>query len=156
MDSEVLIATDDDEGRRRLQRLAEATGPGGALVLVRPATVAATRSALAALADRPERMGVVGHADLTSPNLVDLLDDLLGGPGGHHLRAIAVEGPPADAGWVDDVAVRRGLACLQRRHLALRLVGMGDPTLVAALARVEPDLEVLVDAGGLGATPTSQ
>lgn len=155
MDSEVLIATDDDEGQRRLRRLADAAGPRGAVVLVRPATVAATRTALAVLADRPEPVGVVGHADLTAPNLVDLLDDLLAGPGGRHLRAIAVPRPAAAAGWLDDVAVRRGLACLQQRDLALRLVGAGDPALPAVLARVEPALEVLVDEGGLGAPPAT-
>lgn len=143
--SEVLIATDDPDGPARLRRLADATGPSGALVLVRPSTVGATRSALAVLADRDEPVGVVGHAELTSPHLVDLLDDLLAGPGGRHLRAVAT-GWPADAGrWLGDVAVRRGLACLQQRGLALRLVGAGDPATPAAVAALEPDLEVLVD-----------
>lgn len=145
MGSETLTVTDDDGSRpHRPGR------PGGGWasepsVLVQPPTVSATRAALEAMAVEPEPCGVVGFADLTAPNLVDLLDDLLDGPGGTHLRAIAVAWPAAGAAWLDDVAVRRGLACLQSRGLTLRLLGRGSQELPQALARIEPDLEVAVD-----------
>jgi hypothetical protein len=152
--SDVAIATGDDGSDR---------GPGppatpeatGDVVVVEPRTVAATREALGALAERAQLVPVVGFADLTSPNLVDLLEDLLAGPGGPHLRAVGVPWPATGAAWVDDVAVRRGLACLQRRRLALCLLGTGPGDLPAALARVEPGLEVLQHPTRRGAAPPS-
>lgn len=121
-------------------------------VVVEPRTVAATRAILASLAQHPGRLPVVGWADLSAPNLVDLLDDLMSGPGGRHLAGIAAPSPPAGHGWLDDVAVRRGLACLQRSGLSLRLLGPVPPALLARLAAEEPTLAVLVDEPGAGTT----
>jgi L-fuconolactonase len=145
MGSETLTVTDDDGPRPHRPGRPVGGWTSEPTVLVQPPTVSATRSALEAMAAQPEPRGVVGFADLTAPNLVDLLDDLLDGPGGAHLRAIAVPWPAAGAGWLDDVAVRRGLACLQSRGLALRLLGRGGHELPSALARIEPALEVAVD-----------
>ena len=122
-------------------------GPGPVVrVLVEPHTVAATRAVLAVLAEHPAPLAVVGWADLSSPNLVDLLDELVDGPGGSHLAAIAQAAPNEGAEWVDDIAIRRGLACLQRFGLSLRLIGPVPPPLLARLAAEEPALAVLVDA----------
>jgi L-fuconolactonase len=138
-------ATAGDGSLVELRPLPAAGAGAEELLVVHPSSVAATRAALAALADRGRPAGVVGFADLTAPNLVDLLDDLVAGPGGRHLRAIASPWPASGPAWLADVAVRRGLACLQHHRLALRLLGPGDPSLLADLASAEPDLEVLVD-----------
>jgi hypothetical protein len=128
----------------------EATGvdqtPEGAApaLVVDPPTVAATRAALAALGDGPSTAAVTGWADLTSPHLADLLDDLQHGPGGHRLAAIAHLAPAAPEAWLADVAVRRGLACLQRAGLALHLVGPAAQV-AERLRTLEPALEVWID-----------
>lgn len=113
--------------------------------LVGPPTTAATRAVLEALAGAGPGRPVVGWADLTSPHLVDLLEDLRAGPGGGHLVAIALRWPPSAAPWLEDPTVIRGLACLERSGLALALLGSGDPALPARLAAVEPGLVVRTD-----------
>jgi L-fuconolactonase len=114
-------------------------------ILVEPPTVTATRTVLEALAGSGAPIGVVGWADLTAPNLVDLLDELVTGPGGAHLTAIGLRWPVQGATWSEDPTVIRGLACLERSGLALRLVGRGGPGLVERLAAVEPGLTVLTE-----------
>jgi hypothetical protein len=111
-------------------------------VLADPATAGGTRATLEALEDEGGPL-VIGWADLTAPNLIDLLDDLTAGPGGPHLAAMAVRWPPpGEAGWAEAVAIRRGLSCLQRSGLALYVVG-GPPDLAERLAEIEPGLRVL-------------
>ena len=116
-------------------------------IVVEPPTVAATRAVLASLAGTEAPVAVVGWADLTAPNLVDLLDDLVAGPGGHHLVALGLASVADQGRWIDDVAVRRGLACLQQARLSLRLFGTSDPGLLARLAAAEPALTVITDDG---------
>jgi hypothetical protein len=126
-----VLSTTADEGQPRSTRLVD------------PPTVAATRAILDGLVDGPGGVEVIGWADITSPNLVDLLDDLLAGPGGAHLRAIAVPWPRTGAAWAEDVAVARGLSCLQRAGLGLCLVGVGPADLPERLHQIEPGLRVL-------------
>ncbi len=99
-------------------------------VVVDVDSVGATRNALAAGGTQP----VVGWVDLTSPHLVDLLDDLMSGPGGHRLVAVRSNGV---AHRLDDLPVRRGLATLQDARLAFHTA---DPDLREALALEWPSL----------------
>lgn len=75
-------------------------------------SVTLTRQALADAADSGD--DVVGWVDLTSPNLVDLLDDLIQGSGGN--RLIGLRCSLYD---IKDPCATRGLACLERANLAL-------------------------------------
>ena len=61
---------------------------------------------------------VVGWADLTSPAVGDMLDDLLAGPGGTYLRALRhlVQGE-SDPRWLQRPDVERGLAAVGERGL---------------------------------------
>lgn len=95
-------------------------------------SVRATRLALAEHDERP----VVGWVDLTSPNLVDLLDELIAGPGGDRLIALRSNGV---AHRLDDVPVRRGFATLQDADLAFHST---DPELRAALGVAWPSLRL--------------
>lgn len=99
-------------------------------VVVSVDSVGATRDALAAAGAQP----VVGWVDLTSPHLIDLLDELVTGPGGQRLVAVRSD---AVARRLDDLPVRRGLATLQDAHLAFHTT---DPELRAALTSGWPSL----------------
>ena len=134
------------------ERLIDTSGPGPAVapvVVVEPRTVSASRDALASLAAGGDGNGnevrVVGFADLTSPHLVDLLDDLITGPGGHLLWALGVPWPSSGERWLEDLSVQRGLACVRQRGLALVLLGSGPPEVVPALTALEPALVVVHD-----------
>jgi L-fuconolactonase len=81
-------------------------------VIVETDSVGATRAALASPGDRP----IIGWVDLTSPHLVDLLDELATGPGGHRLVAVRWSGATAT---LDDLTIQRGLATLADTALAL-------------------------------------
>lgn len=146
--SEVVVVAGED-GAPQAWPSAEGGRAGPAWVLVAPDTVAATRSVLAMLDEpdgpHPPDVRVVGWADLTAPNLVDLLDDLTAGTGGGRLAAIAVRARGPGGGWLEDVAVRRGLACLQRAGLSLRLLGTHPPEVVARLGHLEPELVLIPD-----------
>ena len=80
--------------------------------LVKKNSVPHTRAALAEASVSGE--SVVGWVDLTSPNLVDLIDELQRGPGGAQL--VALRCSLYDIG---DLCATRGLACLERADLAL-------------------------------------
>ena len=132
--------------------LIDSSGVGPAVasvVVVEPRTVGASREALASLSAGADGgandVRVVGFADLTSPHLVDLLDDLITGPGGHLLWALGVPWPSSGARWLEDLSVQRGLACVRLRGLALVLLGSGPPEVVPALMALEPALVVVDD-----------
>ncbi len=102
-------------------------------VVVDTDSVAATRSALEQGVDDDL---VVGWVDLTSPHLVDLLDELVGGPGGHRLVGIR-SSLGIDA--LAELPVQRGLSTLRDSRLAFHTV---DPELRAALSRRWPTLRL--------------
>lgn len=95
-------------------------------------SVGATRAALATEGSQP----VVGWVDLTSPHLIDLLDELVSGPGGHRLVALRSN---AVARRLDDLPVRRGLSTLQDARLAFHTT---DPDLRAAVSLAWPALRL--------------
>lgn len=144
MDTEIVVVAGDDRSQQNAARGVQAS-PTPPRLVVEPPTVAATRAVLASLAGIVAPVPVVGWADLTAPNLVDLLDDLVAGPGGHHLVALGLAPVADEERWIDDVAVRRGLACLQQARLSLRLFGASGPTVLSRLAKAEPALTVITD-----------
>ena len=87
-------------------------------------------------------LGVVGWADLTRPDLADVIDELRAGPGGQRLVGLGhrVHDEP-DPEWLADAAVRRGLATLAAKGLAFD-VAVRARELPATLAAAEalPDL----------------
>ncbi|MEZ5375354.1 MAG: hypothetical protein R2733_02515 [Acidimicrobiales bacterium] len=92
----------------------------------------ATRAALAAATDEQ----VVGWVDLTSPHLVDLLDELVSGPGGNRLVAVRSN---AVAHRLEELPVRRGINTLLDTHLAFHTT---DPELRDALRASWPALQL--------------
>lgn len=80
--------------------------------LVTENSVSQTRAALAEASVSGDR--VVGWVDLTSPNLVDLIDELQRGLGGEHLVALR-----CSLYDISELCATRGLACLERAGLAL-------------------------------------
>ena len=103
------------------------------MVIVTSRSVGATREALEST-EHP----VVGWLDLTSPHLVDLIDELQLGPGGHHLVAIIADLAP---GFRSDMPTARGLATLDRSGLALWL-DSADPTVISELESEYPGLQL--------------
>ncbi|MFD7608009.1 amidohydrolase family protein [Streptomyces mirabilis] len=106
---------------------------------------------LLALAEREPLIGaVVGWADLTSPGIGDLLDGLLAGPGGTHLRSLRhlVQGE-TDPGWLQRPDVERGLAAVQDRGLCYDvLVRSHQLDQAIRLAERFPDLPQVLDHAG--------
>ncbi len=103
-------------------------------VVVEIDSVRQTRAALAT----DDENHVVGWVDLTSPHLVDLLDELLTGPGGHRLVAIRSS---AVAEHLDELPVRRGLSTLQDLHLAFHTLDLDLRSVLAdrwPLLRLHP------------------
>ncbi len=103
-------------------------------VIVDVDSVVATRHALE---DPGATAPVIGWVDLTSPNLVDLLDDLVGGPGGPRLVGVRSS---IDLATLDDLPVQRGLATLVDLHLGFHT---DDRSMRAALAGRWPLLRLL-------------
>ena len=91
--------------------------------------------------------GVVGWADLTAPDIADVLAELRGLPGGEHLSGIRhpvlVE---PDPDWLARPAVLRGLKALAAAGLAYDVVGEPRhlPAAVTA-ARQVPELRFVLD-----------
>ncbi|MFE4627660.1 amidohydrolase family protein [Streptomyces mirabilis] len=106
---------------------------------------------LLALAEWEPLIGaVVGWADLTSPGIGDLLDGLLAGPGGTHLRSLRhlVQGE-TDPGWLQRPDVERGLAAVQDRGLCYDvLVRSHQLDQAIRLAERFPDLPQVLDHAG--------
>ncbi|MET7452136.1 amidohydrolase family protein [Streptomyces sp. NPDC005574] len=81
--------------------------------------VSETQDLLALAAHEPLIEAVVGWADLTSPSIGEVLDQLLAGPGGTCLRSLRhlVQGE-TDPGWLQRPDVERGLAAVRDRGLS--------------------------------------
>ncbi|BFV55694.1 amidohydrolase family protein [Kitasatospora sp. CMC57] len=91
---------------------------GGTVVVQCVPEVPETEDLLALAAQDPLIQAVVGWADLTSPAIGDVLDRLLAGPGGSHLRSLRhlVQGE-TDPGWLQRPDVESGLAAVAERGL---------------------------------------
>jgi L-fuconolactonase len=91
---------------------------GGTVVVQCVPDVPETQDLLALAEQEPLIGAVVGWADLTSPAVGDVLDGLLAGPGGTHLRSLRhlVQGE-ADPRWLQRPDVARGLAAVRDRGL---------------------------------------
>jgi L-fuconolactonase len=91
--------------------------------------------------------GVVGWADLRSPDVGDTLDRLRAGPGGDRLVGIRhqVHDEP-DPDWLDQPCVLRGLGALAERGLCFDLL-VRSRELPSALrvARARPQVSFVVD-----------
>ena len=106
---------------------------------------------LLALADRTPLIGaVVGWADLTSPAVGDVLDDLRSGPGGRYLRAVRhlVQGE-SDPHWLQRPEVERGLRAVGERGLGYDvLVRSHQLPQAVRLAQRLPELPLVLDHAG--------
>ncbi|MER6466922.1 amidohydrolase family protein [Streptomyces sp. NPDC001288] len=106
---------------------------------------------LLALADKDPSIGaVVGWADLTSPAIGDVLDALLRGPGGGHLRALRhIVQNESDPDWLQHPAAERGLREVRDRGLAYDvLIRSHQFPQAIRLARRLPDLPLVLDHAG--------
>ncbi|MEU1514869.1 amidohydrolase family protein [Streptomyces sp. NPDC005811] len=113
-------------------------------------SVPETQELLALAAEDPLIGAVVGWADLTSPAVGDILDDLRSGPGGRYLRAVRhiVQGE-SDPEWLQRPDVERGLGVMQG-------LGLGYDLLIRAhqfpqairLAQRFPGLPLVLDHAG--------
>ncbi|MFJ8110989.1 amidohydrolase family protein [Streptomyces sp. NPDC096132] len=109
-----------------------------------------TRELLALADEDPLVAAVVGWADLTSPTVGDVLDELRDGPGGGHLRALRhlVQGEP-DLTWLQQPSVERGLRAVQERGLGYDvLIRSHQFPQVIRLAERFPGLELVLDHAG--------
>ncbi|MGC5567869.1 amidohydrolase family protein [Streptomyces sp. FR-108] len=106
---------------------------------------------LLALADGTPLIGaVVGWADLTSPVVGDVLDDLRSGPGGRYLRAVRhlVQGE-SDPYWLQRPDVERGLRAVGARGLGYDvLVRSHQLPQAVRLAQRLPGLPLVLDHAG--------
>ncbi|MET9402966.1 amidohydrolase family protein [Kitasatospora sp. NPDC002965] len=137
-----------------LRRTATRTISGRRLtstVLVQCVTSVAETRELLALAEQDPLIGaVVGWADLTSPAIGDVLDDLRSGPGGGHLRALrhVVQGED-DPEWLQRHTVERGLRAVRDSGLGYDALIRSDQLPQAIrLARRLPDLPLVLDHAG--------
>jgi L-fuconolactonase len=109
-----------------------------------------TREFLALAGSDPLIGAVVGWVDLTSPAIGDVLDELRAGPGGGHLRAIRhlVQGE-ADAAWLQQPSVERGLRAVGERGLGYDLLIRSHqfPQAIGLAERL-PDLSLVLDHAG--------
>jgi L-fuconolactonase len=91
--------------------------------------------------------GVVGWVDLTSPQVGDQLDALIGATGGNRLVAIRHQvHDEADPEWLSRADVRKGLAAVQERGLVYDLL-VRARELPSAIETVQalPDLQFVLD-----------
>ncbi|MFF4488793.1 amidohydrolase family protein [Streptomyces sp. NPDC001544] len=114
------------------------------------ASVAETME-LVDLADQEPLVGaVVGWADLTSPAIGDVLDEVRSRPGGRYLRALRhlVQGE-SDPEWLQQPAVERGLRAVQDRGLGYDvLIRSHQFPQAIRLAQRFPDLPLVLDHAG--------
>ncbi|MEV5957759.1 amidohydrolase family protein [Streptomyces sp. NPDC051987] len=103
------------------------------------------------LADQDPLAGaVVGWADLTSPAVGDVLDELRCGPGGGYLRALRhlVQGE-SDPEWLQQPSVERGLRAVRDRGLGYDvLIRSHQFDQAIRLAQRFPDLPLVLDHAG--------
>ena len=113
-------------------------------------SVPETRELLALADDDPLIGAVVGWADLTSPAIGDVLDELQAGPGGRYLRAVRhlVQGE-SDPEWLQRPSVERGLRAVRERGLAYDvLIRSHQFPQAIRLAERLPDLPLVLDHAG--------
>ncbi|MBW8792454.1 MAG: amidohydrolase family protein [Streptomyces sp.] len=114
------------------------------------AEVAETEDLLALAEQEPLIRAVVGWADLTSPAIGDVLDRLIGGPGGVYLRSLRhlVQGE-TDPDWLQRTDVERGLGAARNRGLRYDVL-VRDHQLDQAIRLAErfPDLPQVLDHAG--------
>ncbi|WP_367319471.1 amidohydrolase [Streptomyces sp. HUAS ZL42] len=109
-----------------------------------------TRDLLALADSDPLIAAVVGWADLTSPAIGDILDELRTGLGGRYLRALRhlVQGEP-DPEWLQRPSVERGLRAVGERGLAYDiLIRSHQFDQAVRLAERFPDLPLVLDHAG--------
>ncbi|MET8942764.1 amidohydrolase family protein [Streptomyces sp. NPDC004542] len=114
------------------------------------ASVPETRELLAMADDDPLIGAVVGWADLTSPEIGDVLDALRSGPGGRHLRAVRhlVQGE-TDPDWLQRPGVERGLRAVGQRGLGYDvLIRSHQFPQAIRLAERLPELPLVLDHAG--------
>jgi L-fuconolactonase len=113
-------------------------------------SVPETRELLALADDDPLIGAVVGWADLTSPAIGDVLDELRAGPGGTCLRALRhlVQGE-LDPEWLQRPAVERGLSAVQEGGLGYDvLIRCHQFPQAIRLAERLPDLPLVLEHAG--------
>ncbi|MEU5106140.1 amidohydrolase family protein [Streptomyces sp. NPDC021354] len=106
---------------------------------------------LLALADSDPLVGaVVGWADLTSPAIGDVLDELRARPGGEYLRALRhIVQDESDPEWLQQPAVERGLRAVQDSGLGYDvLIRSHQFPQAIRLAERLPELPVVLDHAG--------
>jgi predicted TIM-barrel fold metal-dependent hydrolase len=123
----------------------------GTTVVVQCVTSVPETHDLLALADAdPLIGGVVGWADLTSPAIGDVLDELLAGPGGRYRKAVRhlVQGE-TDPEWLQRASVERGLRALRERGLAYDvLIRPHQFPQAIRLAERFPEVPLVLDHAG--------
>ncbi|MEU2779062.1 amidohydrolase family protein [Streptomyces sp. NPDC007162] len=113
-------------------------------------SVAETAELLDLAATEPLVGAVVGWADLTSPAVGDVLDELRSGPGGGYLRALRhlVQGE-SDPEWLQQPSVERGLRAVRDRGLGYDvLIRSHQFDQAIRLAQRFPDLPLVLDHAG--------
>ncbi|WP_405823789.1 amidohydrolase family protein [Streptomyces sp. NBC_01390] len=122
----------------------------GTVVVQCIAEVAETEDLLALAEQEPLIQAVVGWADLTSPAIADVLDQLIAGPGGGYLRSLRhlVQGE-TDPDWLQRPEVERGLGAALDRGLRYDVL-VRDHQLDSAIRLAErfPDLPQVLDHAG--------
>ncbi|MFI5823698.1 amidohydrolase family protein [Streptomyces rishiriensis] len=122
----------------------------GTVVVQCIAEVAETEDLLALAEREPLIQAVVGWADLASPAVGDVLDQLLAGPGGGYLRSLRhlVQGE-TDPNWLQRPDVERGLGAARDRGLRYDVL-VRDHQLDQAtrLAERFPELPQVLDHAG--------
>ncbi|MFG6193553.1 amidohydrolase family protein [Nonomuraea sp. JJY05] len=113
-------------------------------------SVVETRELLALADEHPLIGAVVGWADLTSPAIGDVLDELRAGPGGAYLRAVRhIVQSESDPEWLQRPAVERGLRAVQERGLGYDvLIRSHQFSQAIRLAERFPDLPLVLDHAG--------
>ncbi|MGW5656815.1 amidohydrolase family protein [Streptomyces humi] len=113
-------------------------------------SVAETAELLDLAAQDPLLGAVVGWADLTSPAVGDVLDELRSKPGGGYLRALRhlVQGE-SEPQWLQQPSVERGLRAVQHRGLGYDvLIRSHQFDQAIRLAQRFPDLPLVLDHAG--------
>ncbi|MER6569052.1 amidohydrolase family protein [Streptomyces sp. NPDC001093] len=113
-------------------------------------SVPETRDLLALAESDPLIGAVVGWADLTSPAIGDVLDDLRAGPGGRYLRAVRhLVQDESDPHWLGRPDVERGLRAVGRRGLGYDvLIRSHQFPQAIRLAERLPELSLVLDHAG--------
>ncbi len=118
---------------------------GPTALVVNRCSTQITRKALAVADPIPQIRGVIGWVEITSPNLVDLIDDLVRGPGGTKLTDLRVRFTAEES---QSMPIQRGLAIIGEAGLGIRFEAeMTDASTAAYLGSLE--------AQPLGSLPVS-